>query len=249
MSVRGAIITFGLSCLAAFIIAGCIRRDNRVLQLGDLKELIDGERNLVFIGDSPASLFITQRGCFSCCGGDKGKYGEYMPFLRRCVRENSGMSILLRVDEKSSVGMLADAMSDCKTAGISKTIICAITNSECEEFNDNQIDLPMMRNCYKIDVSALQSASLDIEIRRGRNVVIDGEFVSLSEVASCVSRRAGKNKDLCVFIRADREVPFSKLHDVVETVIEMGVWNVFLVGDSNDECVGNVISFLPITWM
>ena len=82
MRVRGAIVKFGLSCLAAFIIAGCIRRNNRVLQLGDMKELIDGERNLVFIGDSPVSLFVTQHGCFSCCDGDQGKYGEYMPFLK-----------------------------------------------------------------------------------------------------------------------------------------------------------------------
>lgn len=249
MSVRGSVIKFGLMGCFVFIIAGCIQRDNRVLQLGDLKELIDGDRNLIFIGGSPVSLFVTRHGCFSHCDGKKGKYGEYMPFLRRCAMENSGMSILLRVDENASVGTLANAMSDCKAAGISGAIICAITNSACEEFDDNKVDLPMMRNCCKIDVTALQSASLDIEIRRGRNVVIDGEFVSLSEVASCVSRRAGKNKDLCVFIRADREVPFSKLHDVVETVIEMGVWNVFLVGDSNADCIGNEIPFLPINWM
>ena len=250
MRVRGAIVKFGLSCCAAFIIAGCIQRNNRVLQLGDLRELIDGERNLVFIGDSPVSLFVTQYGCFSYCDGDKGKYGDYMPFLRRCVGEESGgMSILLRVDEKASVGTLANVMSDCKAAGISKAIICAITNSACEEFDDNKVDLPMMQNCYKIDVSALQSKSIDIEIRRGRNVVIDGEFVSLSKVASYVAKRAKENDDLYVFIRADCEVPFSMLHDVVETVTEMGVWNVFLVGASNADCIGTEIPFLPIIGM
>ena len=180
---------------------------NRDLQLGDLKELIDGDRNLVFIGGSPVSLFVTRHGCFSYCDGEKGKYGEYMPFLRRCAMENSGMSILLRVDENASVGTLANAMSDCKAAGISRAIICAITNSACEEFDDNKVDLPMMQNCYKIDVAALQLESLDIEIRRGRNMVIDGEFVSLSKVATCVAKRVKENDDFRVF-----KSPVATLH-------------------------------------
>ena len=160
---------------------------------------------------------------------------------------------LLRINDDATISVIAAVVDECYRAGLEKMQFFP-------EGGDGELVViaPMrdathvpiiLRHCPEVDLSSYgrQLVLVDI-VRDGRCFLKGGEITSLNleSYLQMLIVKVGAAHEMNVVLRPDKDVCFRNIKDILRLCVKMGIWRVFVAGDSRT--TSSITPVFPVNW-
>ena len=138
----------------------------------------------------------------------------------------------VEADASAKMQQLADAITACLSLGSCKPVLFW-KGIDCASSEAQTLELCSLPLCPPITVSKIRTSVVNVDVRRGGCVFVNGRRISsVNELSSCLRKIRQANPSPEVVIRVDKRSQVSSLRQIVNSCTANGIWDVFFVGQN-----------------